>query len=82
MKYFGTSNYRAVSADAMVPPLDAKGKFILFVAAGISGLYYPDKYRTWTKTGQRWLEQLALDGTFNVLKEFWPDIRHSVLHRD
>jgi hypothetical protein len=50
-------------------------------AAGISSLYYPAQYRTWTKTGQRWEEQLALDGVFNVVKEFWPDIRHSVLHQ-
>lgn len=50
-------------------------------AAGISGLYYPAPYRTWTKTGQRWGQQLALDGVFNVVKEFWPDIRHSVLHQ-
>ncbi len=50
-------------------------------AAGISGLYYPAGYETWTKTGQRWADQLALDALFNVLKEFWPDIRHSVLHQ-
>jgi hypothetical protein len=50
-------------------------------AAGIAGLYYPDQYRTWTKTGQRWGQQLALDAAFNVIKEFWPDIRHSVLHQ-
>lgn len=50
-------------------------------AAGISGLYYPAQYRTWTKTGQRWVQQLALDAAFNVVKEFWPDIRHSVLHQ-
>jgi hypothetical protein len=50
-------------------------------AAGISGLYYPAEYRTWTKTGQRWEEQLALDAVFNVVKEFWPDIRHNVLHQ-
>jgi hypothetical protein len=51
-------------------------------AAGISGLYYPSGYATWTKTGQRWADQLALDAVFNVLKEFWPDIRHSVLHQN
>jgi hypothetical protein len=50
-------------------------------AAGIAGLYYPAPYRTWTKTGQRWADQLALDAVFNVVKEFWPDIRHSVLHQ-
>lgn len=48
-------------------------------AAGISNLYYPSQTRTWTKTGQKWVQQLALDGTFNVIKEFWPDIRQRVL---
>ena len=50
-------------------------------AAGIASLYYPASDRTWTKTGQRWGQQLMLDATFNVLKEFWPDIRHSVLRQ-
>jgi hypothetical protein len=50
-------------------------------AAGIASLYYPATDRTWTKTGQRWGQQLTLDATFNVIKEFWPDIRHSVLHQ-
>lgn len=47
-------------------------------AAGISDLYYPRQERTWTKTGQKWATQVGLDGIFNVLKEFWPDIRHGV----
>jgi len=46
--------------------------------AGISDLYYPAPERTWTKTGQKWLTQVAIDGVFNVFKEFWPDINHSV----
>ncbi len=46
--------------------------------AGISNLYYPRQERTWTKTGQKWVTQVALDGVFNILKEFWPDINHSV----
>ena len=50
-------------------------------AAGISNLYYPGQTRTWTKTSQRWVQQIALDGAFNVLKEFWPDIRHNVLKK-
>jgi hypothetical protein len=48
--------------------------------AGISDTYYPSRERTWTKTGQKWLTQIALDGVFNILKEFWPDINHSVFH--
>jgi hypothetical protein len=48
--------------------------------AGISDLYYPSRERTWTKTGQKWLTQIALDGVFNIVKEFWPDINHSIFH--
>jgi hypothetical protein len=49
--------------------------------AGISDLYYPSQERTWTKTGQKWVTQIALDGVFNIFKEFWPDISHSVLRQ-
>ncbi len=49
--------------------------------AGISALYYPQRERTWTKTGQKWGDQVALDGVFNFLKEFWPDIRHDVFRQ-
>jgi hypothetical protein len=48
--------------------------------AGISDAYYPAREHTWTKTGQKWLTQVALDGAFDILKEFWPDINHSVFH--
>ena len=49
--------------------------------AGISNLYYPSQERTWTKTGQKWASQVALDGIFNVMKEFWPDIRQHIFHK-
>jgi hypothetical protein len=48
--------------------------------AGMSNLYYPSRERTWTKTGQKWGTQIALDGAFNILKEFWPDANHLVFH--
>ena len=51
-------------------------------AAGLGDLYYPARYRDWTKTGQRWLVQVAIrDGGFNVFREFWPDIATHVLHQ-
>jgi hypothetical protein len=31
-------------------------------AAGISSAYYPGQYCTWTKTGQRWLTSIVIDG--------------------
>ena len=49
-------------------------------AAGIGNAYYPAEYNPWVKTYQRWGTQVGLDGMFNVLKEFWPDIDHAVFH--
>jgi hypothetical protein len=49
-------------------------------AAGISNAYYPAQSNPWVKTYQRWGTQVGLDGVFNVLKEFWPDINHAVFH--
>jgi hypothetical protein len=48
--------------------------------AGISDLYYPSQERTWTKTGQKWVTQIGLDGVFNILKEYWPDFNRAVFH--
>jgi hypothetical protein len=46
-----------------------------FVAAGISNAYYPAADRTFGKTTSKWGQQIALDAAFNVMKEFWPDVR-------
>ena len=52
-------------------------------AAGISSAYYPGQYRTWTKTGQRWLTSLVLDGSTLAAKEFWPDLNRAIFrHKD
>jgi hypothetical protein len=52
-------------------------------AAGISSAYYPSQYRTWTKTGQRWLTSVVIDSSTFVAKEFWPDINRTIFrHRD
>lgn len=47
-------------------------------AAGISTLYYPDEYRTWTKVGQKWLTSVLIDSANYTLKEFWPDINREL----
>jgi hypothetical protein len=49
-------------------------------AAGIGNAYYPAEANPWVKTYQRWGTQVGLDGVFNVLKEFWPDIDRAVFH--
>ncbi|MGB8472282.1 MAG: hypothetical protein WCD71_19135 [Candidatus Sulfotelmatobacter sp.] len=48
------------------------------VAAGIGNTYYPAQSNPWVKTYQRWGTQVGLDGVFNTLKEFWPDIDRAV----
>jgi hypothetical protein len=50
-------------------------------AAGISNAYYPTTSNTFVKTYQRWGTQIALDGVFNICKEFWPDINRSLFHQ-
>jgi hypothetical protein len=49
-------------------------------AAGIGNAYYPAESNEWVKTYQRWGTQVGLDGVFNLMKEFWPDINHAVFH--
>jgi hypothetical protein len=49
-------------------------------AAGISDFYYSSPERTWTKTGQRWLTSVSLDGATYVLREFWPNINNALFH--
>lgn len=51
-------------------------------AAGISNAYYPAPTRGVSNTINNWAVQLALDGGFNIIKEFWPDISHKILHLD
>jgi hypothetical protein len=50
-------------------------------AAGIANLYYPSRERTWTKTGQRWVLNVGLDGVTFAFKEFWPDINNKIFHQ-
>jgi hypothetical protein len=49
-------------------------------ASGISTLYYPKQYQTWTKVGQKWLTSDLID-CFNFFwKEYWPDVNKRVFH--
>lgn len=49
-------------------------------SSAVSSLYYPTKYRTWTKVGQKWLTSDIIDGASFTFKEFWPDINHKFFH--
>ncbi len=51
------------------------------VSSAISSAYYPSQDRTWTKTGQRWLTSVIIDGATFTFKEFWPDINDRLFHQ-
>jgi len=50
-------------------------------SAGLSTLWYPQNYQTWTKVGQKWLTSDIIDGANFMLKEFWPDINKFLSHK-
>ena len=49
--------------------------------SGVANLYYPSAERTVTKTYQRWITNLAIDGGVFVFKEVWPDINNALFHQ-
>jgi hypothetical protein len=49
--------------------------------SGIANLYYPSQERTFTKTYQRWITNLAIDSCVFAFKEIWPDINNAVFHQ-
>lgn len=51
------------------------------VAAAISNAYYPSGNRSFGDTMNKFGINVVSDAGFNVLREFWPDMRHKVLHR-
>jgi hypothetical protein len=49
-------------------------------SAGLSTLWYPKQYQTWTKVGQKWLTSDLID-CFNFWwKEWWPTANRYVFH--
>ena len=46
--------------------------------AGISTLYYPARYHTFSETAQRWGLALGVDAGWNCVREFWPEIRYKL----
>src|SRR5262249_33603357 len=48
------------------------------IAAGISNLYYPADSRTAENTAEKFALNVVSDAGFNVLKEFWPDMRRKI----
>jgi hypothetical protein len=49
--------------------------------SGVANFYYPNQERTLTKTYQRWVTNLAIDGCTFAFKEVWPDINNALFHQ-
>jgi len=47
--------------------------------AGLANFYYPAEERSLHNTAVNWASQLEAAGLNNLVREFWPDIRHKVL---
>lgn len=51
-------------------------------ATAASNLYHPPEDRTLTRNLGTWGMLIMWDGVSNEMKEFWPDIRRKVFHKD
>jgi hypothetical protein len=70
-----------------VTPTDSGGRTFNYsewsgnaAATAISNMYYPDG-RTAGANLEKLGMQIGLDGLANVLKEFWPDVKHRLFER-
>jgi hypothetical protein len=50
-------------------------------SSGIATAYYPDNERNVGHFASRMATQIGLDAAFNVVKEFWPDVRDHLSRR-
>jgi hypothetical protein len=49
--------------------------------AGLSNFYYPPEERSLRNTAVNWVSQLEAASLNNIIREFWPDIRHKALRQ-
>ncbi len=52
------------------------------VAGGISNIYHPPEDRNVSRNLNTWGMLIMWDGVSNEMKEFWPDIRRKVFHKN
>jgi hypothetical protein len=86
----GTNKYRAWYAFSrvFVTRTDSGGTRFNYsewlgnaTGVAISNAYHPDG-RDWSDNTYKLLEQVATDGVSQILKEFWPDIKHKFFHKN
>ena len=50
--------------------------------AALSNAYYPPEERGWRQTARDWGQQMESAVLNNIVKEFWPDIRHFIFREN
>jgi hypothetical protein len=72
----------------VVTKTDSGGRSVNFseivgngLEAGLSNLYYPPEERSLHNTAVNWVAQLEAASINNIVREFWPDIRHKLLRQ-
>ncbi len=85
----GTVKYRAwyAASRVFVTRTDSGGTRFNYsewlgnaTAVAISNSYYPDN-RTWGDNATKLITQCGTDALSQVIKEFWPDIKHKIFHK-
>src|SRR5260370_1888829 len=84
---FGKRSFYAVTRVLVTRKDDGNETFNLSevigsgASSGLSTLWYPKQYQTWTKVGQKWLTSDLID-CFNFWwKEWWPTANKYVFHQ-
>ena len=75
VRVFATSSSRALIP--LGPASITRSGWAIRTGVAISNLYHPDE-RDWKDNTEKLLEQCATDGISQILKEFWPDIKHKL----
>jgi hypothetical protein len=78
--WYAVSRTFVTRTDRGSPALNTSQLAGQFAQASLSNLYYPHQDRNATGTLANWAVQLAYNSTFNILKEFYPDVA-AKLHR-
>lgn len=75
------SRVAVTRADSGKTTFNYSGILGMSMGIGLSNAYYPAGSVTGTEVAKRFGTSLTASALFNILPEFWPDIRQKIFHR-
>lgn len=75
---YSTTRVLVTRTDSGKNTLNMSELFGNFTAGAIANAYYPQEARNIWATTRRGTQQTMYDAIFNILKEYWPDIRQKM----